>query len=340
MLQQRNPDKVHADAIKVGMQKARSGCASCADGYFELAKQYGATEEEIRQELEAATKTTKKGLSRRELIKLMASGGLALSAIGLISKDAQAISTWWGTDSNSQTCCQMPQNFYIGRMGYGNEPNGDGYFFNTHAATAAGFSNTFGYWGVVGPNDSRRGNLSPYAWGSKQADLAWNAWYNSPNAGFIEGYTVFGDIEANFGGWSNGNYSPNQDVLNGFCTELYNITPSNPAVWPGIYISPNSWSSYFGTSFRTTNSFVLWLTGCDTCGSDICGPCDSSCNTITTVQNRLSATIVNIGLGTMKPVLWQYWIDPECGSCGDFNVATQNTNSFQVVTGGSTYSHC
>ncbi|MBA2284206.1 MAG: hypothetical protein H0W02_01850 [Ktedonobacteraceae bacterium] len=336
MLRKRSSEQIHVDAVKMGIQKVRSGCFSCAEGYFELARQHGATDEEIRQALDAVASTPDKDLSRRELIKLIGAGGLALSAAGLITHRADAAAAWWGTDSNSQTCCGMPQNFYVGRMGYGGEPGGDGYFFNTSAARAAGGANTFGYWGVVGPDS--RGSYSPYDWGRKQADNAWNAWYNSPNHAFIWGYTVFGDVESGFGGWSNGNYGPNQAVLNGFCTELYNITPANPVVWPGIYISPYTWGQFFGTGFRTNTAFVLWLAGCDTCGSDICNPCNSSCNTLTTVQNRLSSTVVNIGLGGMKPVLWQYWIS-DCG-CGDYNVAIQHTNSFGVVTGGSRYSTC
>ncbi|GCE15906.1 hypothetical protein [Tengunoibacter tsumagoiensis] len=336
-LRQRPSEQIHADALKMGIQKAKSGCFSCAENYFELAKQHGATEEEICQELTAVAVPPKQGLTRRELIRLAAAGGLAVSAAGLFTTTSHAaVPTYWGTDSNSQSCCQIAQNFYVGRMGYGGEPSGDGYYFNTAAASAAGASNTFGYWGVVGPDS--RGSYSAYDWGKKQADNAWNAWYHSPYESYIHGYTVFGDIESGFGGWSAGNYGPNQDVINGFCTELYNITPSNPVVWPGIYVSPNTWSQFFGTNFKTATSFVLWLTGCDTCGGDICDPCDNSCNTLTTVAARLNSTVVNIGLGTMKPVLWQYWIS-DC-DCGDFNVAIQQNISFSAITGGSMYSSC
>lgn len=335
MTRQRPAEQVRSDAIAMGLKKASKGCPACADGYFELARQHGATEEEIKRALESATKTVGKGLSRRELIKLAAAGALALGTVTLTTKKARANSSWWGTDSSSQTCCGVPQDFYIGRMGYGMKISPA--YFNVSAAQAAGLYSTYGYWGVVGPNAKPR-NLSAYAWGQKQADKAFYAWQtgNSPNAYLIGGYTIFGDVESGFGGWKSGNYSSNQQVLNGFLDELYAITPSNPVTWPGLYISPLNWSSYFGQSFVTNTNFVLWVTGCDTCGSDICSPCDTSCDTFTTVDNRLFSTVTSIGLGGMSPVLWQYWIGG-C-QCGDFNVATQYVDSYTPATGGSTYS--
>ncbi len=333
LLRPRASEQIRVDAIEMGLQKVKHGCLPCADNYFELAKQHGATEEEIRHALERATKTTSTGLSRRELLKIAAATGLALGTAGLHTGSAQALSTWWGTDSNTQTCCGMPQHFYIGRMGYGSEPVGDPHFFNTTAAQRAGLNHTYGYWGVVGPT-IRPSGKSPYAWGQQQADHAWNARHNGPNASHLGGLTVFGDVEPGFGGWSFGNYGPNQATINGFLAELFAITPHY--VWPGLYISPYYWTLLLGQGFRPTTAFVLWVTGCDTCGRDICGPCVSSCNTLTTVQRRLSTTVVKVGLGGMSPVLWQYWLGG-CG-CGDFNVATQDATSFRPATGGAIYS--
>lgn len=332
LLRPRASEQIRVDAIEMGLQKVKHGCLPCADNYFELAKQHGATEEEIRHALERATKTTSTGLSRRELLKIAAATGLALGTAGLHTGSAQALSTWWGTDSNTQTCCGMPQHFYIGRMGYGSEPVGDPRFFNTTAAQRAGLNHTYGYWGVVGPT-IRPSGKSPYAWGQQQADHAWNARHNGPNASHLGGLTVFGDVEPGFGGWSFGNYGPNQATINGFLAELFAITPHY--VWPGLYISPYYWTQLLGQGFRPTTAFVLWVTGCDTCGRDICGPCVSSCNTLTTVQRRLSTTVVKVGLGGMRPVLWQYWLGG-CG-CGDFNVATQDATSFRPATGGAIY---
>lgn len=246
--------------------------------------------------------------------------------------DAEGISTWWGTDSSTQSCCEMPQDFYIGRMGYGGQSVGDAYFFNTDAANAAGQQYTYGYWGVVGPESAPVG-WSPVQWGQQQANNAWNARSEGPHASYIGGLTIFADVEPGFGGWSFGNFAANQGVLNGFLTQLFNITPHE--VWPGLYISPYYWSNLMGQGFRPGTDFVLWLTGCDTCGADLCNPCDFSCNTLTSVSQRLTASILNVTLGGRRPVLWQYWIGG-C-QCGDYNVITQHAASLVPVNGNVTY---
>src|ERR1700726_4154379 len=99
MLRQRDTARIRADAVRMGVQKAKNGCLSCSEQYFELARQHGATEEEIRGALESATGTTGKRLSRRNLVKLAAvgaAGGLALETTRLFGGKAQAVSTWWG----------------------------------------------------------------------------------------------------------------------------------------------------------------------------------------------------------------------------------------------------
>lgn len=334
MVRQRDARAIRADALRMGIKKARSGCTPCMHGYFDLARQHGATEEEIQQAQLEAAQPEKSGLGRRTMMKLAAVGavgGLAFGSMELLSSKAQ-IPAWFGTDSGSQSCCDMPQNFYVGRMGYGAEPIGDAYYFNRNAATIAGYQHTYGYWGVVGP-DARPAGMSPYAWGQHQADNAWYARSHGPNADLIGGLTVFADVEPGFGGWTFGNYSNNQNVVDGFLTELFNITPPN--TWPGLYISPFYWTNLVNQSFRPAADFILWATGCHTCGSDICSPCNFSCNTQVTVQNMLASTVVNITLGGRKPVLWQYWVS-DCG-CGDYNVATQNVPSFTPQFGAATY---
>ncbi|HEY7419026.1 MAG TPA: hypothetical protein VH593_27845, partial [Ktedonobacteraceae bacterium] len=247
---------------------------------------------------------------------------------------AKATSFWWGTDSNSQACCNMPQNFYIGRMGYGIEPVGDAYFFNINSARAASNRHTYGYWGLVGPG--YRGGWSPYDYGRKQADCAWNAWNHGPNAPHIGGQTVFADVEPGFGGWSFGDFGANQAIINGFLRELHNITPHHKS--PGLYISPYYWSNMVGTGFKPSTNYVLWVTGCDTCGGDLCSPCNFACNTLTTVRNRMSATVSHVALGGFKPVVWQYWIS-NCG-CGDYNVMTQNAGALSPARANTLYRGC
>lgn len=337
-LRARSADKVRADALKMSVRKAERGCFSCAEQYLEVARQNGATEEEIQQTKTAIMQLSEQKSGRRKLLKYAAAGtavvtagGLAFGSLKVFSSQAQ-ITARWGTDSGTQVCCQMPQHFYVGRMGYGGEPLGDAYFFNIQAAKAAGHDRTYGYWGVVGP-DYRPAGVSPLAWGQQQANHAWNAWNHGPNAQYIGGLTVFGDVEAGFGGWTPGNLLMNQAVLNGYLSQLFTITPHY--VWPGLYISPYDWRRYFGQNYHPSTDYVLWLCGSDTCGSDLCSPC-SPCSTLTTVQRRLNASVSNVSLGGRRPVMWQYWIS-DCG-CGDYNVMSQNATSLRPANGGSNYS--
>ena len=354
-MHQRDPAAIRSDAIKLALKRAQSGCFQCMDGYFELARHHGASEEDIHAALEQATRTQGKNHSRRDLIKLLAGTGIAAAAGGLRlgiqepltsyaqslkhgkkikhTKQVPSIPVWWGTDSSTQACCAMPQNFYIGRMGYGAEPAGDAYFFNINAAKAAGHEHTYGYWGVVGP-DSMPSGISSFDWGRRQAICAWNAWNHGPNEAYIGGLTIFGDVEPGFGGWHSGNYTPNQNVIAGFLQELFNITPRQ--VWPGIYISPYYWTSLVGQNFRPTTDFVLWITGCGTCGGNLCSPCNSSCDTPATVSDRLATSVLNVTLGGRRPVAWQYWIS-NC-QCGDYNVMTQYNNSLMPVNSNTIYS--
>ena len=341
MLRQRTSEQIRTDAIRMGVKKGEDGCLPCMNSYFDLARQNGASQEEIQQALDNLEGTGNKGVMRRDLLKMAAASGLAAVAgklaIGTAEYSmgqAHAITAWWGTDSSSQSCCGMPQNFYIGRMGYGMEPHGDAFFFNTNSARAAGHNHTYGYWGLVGPN--LRGSVAPFEWGRFQANNAWNAWHNGPNANYIGGLTVFADVEPGFGGWGFGNYGPNQAVLNGFLQELFNITPHD--VWPGLYISPYYWRSLIGQNFRPSTDYVLWLTGCDTCGNDLCSPCNYRCNTIASVKNKMAAMTNTVSLGGRKPVAWQYWISG-CG-CGDYSIMTQSAASLRPITSSTLYYGC
>ncbi len=328
MLRPRTSEQIRRDAIKMGVKKAREGCLSCMNGYFTLAREHGATQEEIEEAL-AQVNTEQHGIPRRELLKIAAIGGLAALTGGLAvgvaeysTGQAGAASMWWGTDSNTQACCGMAQNFYIGRMGYGVQPQGDAFYFNINSARSAGNNNTYGYWGLVGPG--YKGNYAPYDWGKKQANCAWNAWHHGPHANYIGGYTVFVDIELGFGGWRFGDYGVNQAILNGFLAELFNITPHY--VWPGLYVSPLHWNNLFGQRFVPSTAFVLWITGSDTCGGNLCSPCNFGCNTPVSVANQFHRSTGGVVVGGHHPVLWQYWIS-SCG-CGDYNVATQYARSF------------
>ena len=338
MLQPRNSQQIRTDALKMAIRKAKTGCHSCAQGYFGLAKKYGATEEEISRAISTADETGIQSISRRHLIQLAAAAvaGATFAAAKFLPQPAQASSYFWGTDSNSETMLEIPQNFYIGRFGYGT--TGSSYFFNTAAARSAGKSGTFMYWGLEGPGLAPP-DTSFYSWGQEQASAALYQRFNNPNALFVGGYTIFADIEAGFGGWTARHpaHFSNQEVVQGFLDGIAAAhTPTTP-FHPGIYINPNDWRSYVGTDFRPARSFVLWISGCFSCDRSICAPCDDTCWTTLTTVESLLPTVTSTILGGSQAVLWQYWLDPPC-DCGDFNVATQNPASgFRPVSSPTTY---
>src|SRR5579884_3330853 len=80
MLQQRASEQIRIDALKMGIKKAQEGCLSCAYGYFTLAKQHGASDEEIQQAVDEANKTGNHTIQRRDVLKMIASGGIAVTA--------------------------------------------------------------------------------------------------------------------------------------------------------------------------------------------------------------------------------------------------------------------
>jgi hypothetical protein len=335
MLKQRTPVQVRLDAVKMGIKKARGGCPACAEKYFELAMQNGATQQEIQEALEQATGTSGKGLKRRDLIKyaVVGAGGLMLTTAALASLErrgaALASSAYFGLDSNTTICCAMPLNFYVGRMGYGVYPDTFYFAFNTSMAQKVGHNNTFGYWGVQGP-DSNPGYASANHWGEAQAKAAWAAW-NSTFVGssFVGGYTVFGDVEAGFGGWGS-DIANNQAVITGYLSTLFTITPHE--VWPGLYVSPDFWDSYLGGNhFVPSTSFVLWINGAAECA--VCGPCNDDCSsTPGDAENYYNNQVRHITVGGQTAILWQYWLtNPGCDNsgCGDWDISSQLARSIK-----------
>lgn len=341
MQRQRDPQLIRTDAIKMGIKKAQQDCIECAAEYFKLAKQYGATPTELQQAVDRLFyRPENNKFARRDLLKLVAAAG-TVGALALIedftqqtqqalAEHALYIPTWWGTDSNTQSGYGIPQNFYIGRMGYSTQPKGDGYFFNINAAHQAGHACTYGYWVIAGPG-SKPDNLSAYSWGQKQASCAWNARHTGPHSANIGGQTIFADIEPGGGGWQNGNYKPNQEVLEGFLQECFELTQSK--ISPGLYISPHIWTDLFGHNFQPSLNFVLWLTGFQTCIKSICPPCNTKCNTLIGVRAQLASEVANLTVGGQRPVVWQYWIG-SCG-CGDYNVMMQNATALVPAQGNS-----
>lgn len=327
----RNIAQVRIDAIKMALMKANTGCLPCVQGYLELAKENGATEEELKQAIIRDVSEEGNGtVSRRQLLKLagMVAAGITLSTITTLDPEtAGAYSYYYGTDSNTASGYGIPQNFYIGRFGLGVTPST--LYFNTSAANSAGSSNTYEYWGLQGPGSAPSGTSS-YDWGQQQGNLAASQWYNNGNAIYVAGRTVFGDVEPGFGGWDSGSTSDKQSVLNGFldAIQYYSVT----SLIPGIYISPSNWQTYFSTGFRPNQYFVLWLTGCQTLTIS-CAPCDTSCSGTTSQAASVMAAAANNYFGGSRASLLQYWTLPP--SCGDYNVAIQSP--FSPYSSSTTY---
>jgi TAT (twin-arginine translocation) pathway signal sequence len=338
MLRQRNSVQIRTDALKMALQKAKAGCHSCVQSYFELAKKHGATEDDISRAIEIAVESGEKGISRRDLLKIAAAvvAGVTLGSSELLPQRAEAASYYWGTDSNSATLLDIPQNFYIGRFGYGTTASTQ--FFNTGAALTAGKSNTYIFWGLEGSGLAPSG-ITSYSWGWQQASAALDQWSNNPNAALVGGHTIFADIEAGFGGWTAGNSgcSSNRQVVQGFLDRIAAAFTTTTPFRPGIYITPRDWRNYFGRAFSPSKSFVLWISICYSCDSSICAPCNDQCGNTPTAIANLLPTVKSTILGGSRVVLWQYWLDPPCG-CGDFDVAIQNPAlGFTPIESWTTY---
>ncbi len=321
MFRKRNSEQVRIDAIKMGVKKARSGCDSCSNGYFELAKQNGATEDEIKQVLEAASDEPGELLmSRRKLLKGTVAAGAALvlagTLEGLIPKGAEAFSHYWGVDSLTNLShgagWGAPQ-FYIGRFGSGTASNWN--YFSPTDANAAGECYTYDYWDLEGPGAKPSGSTA-YQWGQKQANAAFNTWVSNTKAQqYIGGTTIFADIEKGNYGWSGTSISSSQDVLNGWQDAM----ASNSGFPMGLYFNLDSYDTLFGSGFNFRYAAVIYIARCVNLG---CSPCDASCNTKTSAGSEFDNHVSSTTRGQCQPVVWQYW-QGSSSSCGDWDLAVQ-----------------
>ena len=350
--QVRDAHKIYTDAIHVGIKKARMNCLTCAESYFNIAQEHGASEQDILFALQEATHTHGQHMSRRSMLQLLIATAGALGTAGLIAQQAYASPNdqngdYFGTDSNTQSHYGIQQDFYIGRMGQALTPDSPSFAFNNAAAQVAGLTKTYGYWAVHGPNTGsqyRPSGLSDMQWGMQQADMAMAARaITDPQqvqyAGLIGGQTIFAEIESNTSGWDVNNFGPNMDVLNGFLNQIYAHTPVS--IYPGLYITPSNWNSFFGTDALSNTPFVLWIASYNACSQLVCPPCvncgSDAQQTQPTVHALFQSTVKNLTVGGNNPVIWQFWVgvpgDALCGVCpnDDYNLTTQDpsTGSFQ-----------
>lgn len=86
MIRPRDPALVRADALRLGAEKQLGGCDACAAGYFTLARQHGATEEDIRQaRLAAGDRAAQAEISRRAFLKTVAVATAGAAVAGAVS---------------------------------------------------------------------------------------------------------------------------------------------------------------------------------------------------------------------------------------------------------------
>ena len=323
-LRQKAPAAIRRDALQMATRKFSEGCHECGQAYLDLAKEQGATSEELAD----AAEWTRRRVSRRDLFRAGAVGAASVALGSRIFDPLSAFASttyYWGTDTNTKSCSKIPQNFYLGHAGGGVTENWTN--FNFSAARAAGPNYSFMYWDLVGPGLTPAGKTD-YQWGQMQSQKARSVKLNSANAQYTYCSPIFADIESgNSGSWGSHTGARDQNVLRGWLDDM------KPWFSPGIYISLNNWVSFFGTGFRPSTSFVLWLTGCRT--SATCNPgsgstcaCDPRSSAQSLWASHPSATI----LGGCKTVMWQYYIGP------DYDLTTQNPEYVLVpVTSSTTY---
>jgi len=347
MQRAREDVKVREDALRLAIDKAREGCRGCSQGYFHLARQHGASDADIESAINRSVSDLERGISRRELLELAAASAVGL-LLGTALFDRQptpalASTVYWGTDTSCERPTGTPPgNFYAGKTGGGTSQSGA--IFNTSAANLAGPASTYMYWDLEGPGVGHSG--TDYQWGQAQADAAANAWSTGPFSTYVGGMTVFADIEAGNPGWGS-NEGNNQQVLQGWLDECHYWGFTN-----GVYISPGNWSSFFGTTWRPTRNFVLWVTGCRTNYGPwwSSNPCAlSSSQTESIVINGWGSAPQYVVLGGSQSILWQYWIGT-CSTCGcesdssvcniDFDFLTQNpANGFNWINSSSAFNN-
>lgn len=340
LLRRKDPETIKRDAIKMAIKKGASGCFSCAETYFALARENGATDEDIRSAIEGSSTAGLSLFSRRQILQLGlgAAGALVLGSMlrspsrALATCEPYSGSTWWGSHNLSHLVSgKPPQDFYIFTAGGGLDAPGSGNFDLT-AAKNAGSYNTFLYWSMNGSQE--KGSYSAYNYGEAQADAALRAWYDTSisYSGHLNGPTILGEVILDNPGWTGNHYSMNEDVLNGWLD-----TMSGETFYNGIYTGSLDWYTAFGSSGYAPSGgryFSLWLSPscwscCDSSVSNIpCAPCDTTCTETECDVGIYLTMVAPAAIAKQHPSIWHYWYQnsacaPLCNGApnGSFDVA-------------------
>lgn len=224
---------------------------------------------------------------------------------------------YYGIDSDTAVfpTGAKTKDFYAGRRGTGTTANST--YWNTSGASLT--SKLYMYWGIKGPTSDpafyggKYYSSNAYAWGQAQASAARTEWYASP-ANMV---TIFGDIEAGFGGWFGATETVNDklelgaalnyQVFKGFCDK---ITDSNGVFKSGVYTSSGDWNNIMGTSYYPSYAQIVW-------GAN--WPAGSTFNASPTDFTKCQK------INGVTPTMWQYYgvtTTHDATKTGDANVAT------------------
>jgi len=83
MPRHRQPANIRADALSMAVKKLGSGCEGCAQSYVKLAREHGATEEDIEQAIAGAADGAGNAISRADALKLAAVGATRIAALAV-----------------------------------------------------------------------------------------------------------------------------------------------------------------------------------------------------------------------------------------------------------------
>jgi hypothetical protein len=359
-IQPKDEALIRRDALRAAVTKSQGGCRGCSDGYLRLAREHGATSDEVATAaaqiggLRSATPITlglgpesgtsrvgggtqaRTNTARRVLLPVAAAAGSLVAASRILQADAYA--GMFGTDSDTEPHIQsMPTDFYIGKLGQGTT-NSAGEQplrpdFNTDSAAATNSYRTTGFWYMYGPGS--RGSATPYNYGFEQGQLAVSAWSNNT---YCCMENLFADVEDTT--WIPGTghtATDNANCLNGFLDAVATTAaascyrPSSYLI-PGVYFNQNQsgHSTWFPSGYAPSRSFVFWgaggYNGYGAC-SMICTPCEKSCTTtLTEVIADWNGGVGKACFAGQGIVIWQFWIS-NCGCNGDWDYSPYTTET-------------
>lgn len=198
---------------------------------------------------------------------------------------------WYFGSDDATTTNSCGMSFYLGRLGGGIKVAQ--YWFNENYDIPA-----FAYWNIHGTGS--QSNLQE--WGAQQANVFWDQYANGQYPPGQPGYTIFGAISSGSGGWTSGNYGPNQDVVTGFLNQLASNIASSPlagAVTLGLY---GSQTNEFGdlldaANWQAPQPVVIWTADALSSLPDCAGVEAEYCQMPT--------------LCGYFPMIWQYFQNPD-----------------------------